>query len=95
MFSTRDWLMRGGEDGWGIRKAFVPLTTMNLEGLKYMGAEKIDSPTVMVYPRKGGDTKIPKELKNPAIKLFASEGSSAVFYWDSDAKRFHRQWLAK
>ena len=78
-----------GRDKW------FQLETMNLEALKYMGVERIDSSTVMVYPRKRGDTKIPKELKNPAIKLFASEGSSSIFYWDSRAKKFHRLWLAK
>lgn len=78
-----------GRDKWFL------LETMNLEALKYMGVERIDPSTVMVYSPNQEDTKIPKELKNPSIKLFASEGSSSIFYWDATAKKFLRLWLTK
>jgi len=71
------------------------LETMNLDALRYMGVERVGPSAVMVYPPEGGDTKIPKKLNNYAIKLFASEGSSSIFYWDEKAKRFLRLWLTK
>jgi hypothetical protein len=78
-----------GRDKWLL------LETMSLDALRYMGVERVDPSTVMVYPPGKDDTKVPKELKNPAIKLFASEGASSVFYWDGKAKTFLRLWLAK
>jgi hypothetical protein len=78
-----------GRDKWFL------LETMNLNGLRYMGVDRVDPSTVMVYPPKEDDVKILKELKNPAIKLFASEGSSSIFYWDEELKEFLRLWLSK
>jgi hypothetical protein len=78
-----------GRDKWLL------LETMNLDALRYMGVERVDPSTVMVYPPEGADTKIPKKLNNYAIKLFASEGSRSIFYWDEKAKRFLRLWLTK
>ncbi len=71
------------------------LDTMNIDALQYMGVEKVEPSTVMVYPPKEGNTKTPKQLKNSAIKLFASEGSSSVFYWNGKAKKFLKLWLTK
>jgi hypothetical protein len=78
-----------GRDKWFL------LETMDLNRLQYMGVERVDPSTVMVYPPKEDDNKIPKKLKNPAIKLFASEGSSSVFCWNGQAKGFIRLWLTK
>jgi len=78
-----------GRDKW------ILLETMNSDALRYMGVERVDPSTVMVYPSNGDDAKMPKEFKNQAIKLFASEGSSSIFYWDGEAKKFLRLWLTK
>jgi hypothetical protein len=78
-----------GRDKW------ILLETMNSDALQYMGVERVDPSTVMVYPSNGDDTKMPRELKNQAIKLFASEGSSSIFYWDDKAKKFSRLWISK
>ena len=77
------------------RDKWLLLETMDLDALRYIGVERVDPSTVMVYPPKEGNTKIAKELKTAAIKLFASEGSSSIFYWDATAKKFLRLWLTK
>lgn len=74
---------------------YIKLESFNYELVRFAGIRTIKPKTVKIYQNIRNENKVPFNLVNVSIEFFQFEGSSSVYYYNTDLEEFKRVWTSK